>query len=288
MAFPPPFPLIVRGHSEVLPGNDEPQFLPPETDPQLSRPWSPRGRPGTSRDLRDGQHAQGLRSLTQQLLVYLSLHRRGAIADELADALLPGLALERARRRISRALSEARSELGDVIVRSGDVYALDPTAVAIDIDEFDFLSRRRRRSAARPRAALRTGACARPRQAARRYRLPVGCRRRAPPQRRGCRCSSAARRAPTYRRRSSRGARRRRAGAQVRRGQRVRAATRHARRVSTRATGRGGEALRAARQTTQSAVRARTRARDAPSLPGSPQPGQRESSRSHERGRAFG
>ena len=87
----------------------------------------------------EGRHARGLRSLTQQLIVYLSLHRRGAIADELAEALLPGVALDRARRRISRALSEARSELGDVIVRSGDVYALDPTAVAIDVDEFDFL-----------------------------------------------------------------------------------------------------------------------------------------------------
>lgn len=87
----------------------------------------------------NGQPARRLRTLTRQLLVYLSLHRRGAIADELADAVLPGLAPERARRRISRALSEARSELGDVIRRSGDAYVLDPTAVAIDIDEFDFL-----------------------------------------------------------------------------------------------------------------------------------------------------
>ena len=87
----------------------------------------------------NGQPARRLRTLTQQLLVYLSLHRRGAIADELADAVLPGLAPERARRRISRALSEARSELGDVIRRSGDAYVLDPAAVVIDIHEFDSL-----------------------------------------------------------------------------------------------------------------------------------------------------
>ena len=138
-AFPPPFPLIVRGHSEVIPDHDESQEQAPATEPKLSGPGVHVAILGSPEIYAEGQHARGLRSLTQQLIVYLSLHRRGAIADELADALLPGVALDRARRRISRALSEARSELGDVIVRSGDVYALDPTAVAIDVDEFDFL-----------------------------------------------------------------------------------------------------------------------------------------------------
>ncbi len=139
-AFPPPFPLIVRGHSEVIPDHDEPQEqAPPAPEPKLSGPGVHVAILGSPEIYAEGQHARGLRSLTQQLIVYLSLHRRGAIADELADALLPGVALDRARRRISRALSEARSELGDVIVRSGDVYALDPTAVAIDVDEFDLL-----------------------------------------------------------------------------------------------------------------------------------------------------
>ncbi len=138
-AFPPPFPLIVRGHPEVGPGEDEPQFQPLETDHQLHGPGVRVAVLGPLEISTNGQPARRLRTLTQQLLVYLSLHRRGAIADELADAVLPGLAPERARRRISRALSEARSELGDVIRRSGDAYVLDPAAVVIDIHEFDFL-----------------------------------------------------------------------------------------------------------------------------------------------------
>ena len=138
-AFPPPFPLIVRGHSEVIPDHDEPQEQAPATETKLSAPGVHVALLGSPEIYAEGQHARGLRSLTQQLIVYLSLHRRGAIADELADALLPGVALDRARRRISRALSEARSELGDVIRRSGDAYVLDPAAVAIDVDEFDFL-----------------------------------------------------------------------------------------------------------------------------------------------------
>ena len=138
-AFPPPFPLIVRGHSEVIPDHDEPHEQMPATETKLSGPGVRVAILGPPEIYAEGRHARGLRSLTQQLIVYLSLHRRGVIADELAEVLLPGIALERARRRISRALSEARSELGDVIVRVGDAYALEPTAVAIDVDEFDFL-----------------------------------------------------------------------------------------------------------------------------------------------------
>ena len=138
-AFPPPFPLIVRGRPEVIPDHDELHDQAPATEPKLSGPGVRVAILGPPEVYAEGEHARGLRSLTQQLIVYLSLHRRGAIADELADALLPGIPLDRARRRISRALSEARSELGDVIRRSGDAHVLDPAAVAIDIDEFDFL-----------------------------------------------------------------------------------------------------------------------------------------------------
>lgn len=138
-AFPPPFPLIVRGHSEVISAHDEPRAQSPETEREASKPGVRVVILGPPEIYAEGQHARGLRSLTQQLIIYLTLHRRGAIADELADALLPGVARDRARRRISRALSEARSELGDVIHRSGDAYVLDPAAVAIDVAEFDFL-----------------------------------------------------------------------------------------------------------------------------------------------------
>jgi len=138
-AFPPPFPLIVRGHSEVMPDDVEPQEQMPATETKLAGPGVRVAILGPPEISAEGQRARGLRSLTQQLIVYLSLRRRGVIADELAEVLLPGIPLERARRRISRALSEARSELGNVIVRVGDTYALDPTAVAIDVAEFDFL-----------------------------------------------------------------------------------------------------------------------------------------------------
>jgi DNA-binding SARP family transcriptional activator len=83
--------------------------------------------------------SRGLRSKTQQLLVYLALHPKGATTDELIAAVLPGAPDDRARRRVWRSISEVRSELGDVLPRSGDHYLLDRTAVAVDIDELDFL-----------------------------------------------------------------------------------------------------------------------------------------------------
>jgi DNA-binding SARP family transcriptional activator len=137
--FPPPFPLILRRHSELTPLHNERPEQVPATDAKPVRPGVRIAILGPLEICVDGKRARGLRSLTLQLIVYLSLHRRGAIADDLAEVLLPGIAAERARRRISRALSEARAELGDVIVRVGNAYALDPTAVAIDVDEFDLL-----------------------------------------------------------------------------------------------------------------------------------------------------
>jgi DNA-binding SARP family transcriptional activator len=138
-AFPPPFPLLVRGPPEVIPDHVAPQGPPREMDRHPEGPGVRVAILGPLEVSANGQPARRLRTLTRQLLVYLALHRRGAVPDELADALFSGLAPERARRRISRALSEARSQLGDVIRRSGDAYVLDPAAVAIDIDEFDFL-----------------------------------------------------------------------------------------------------------------------------------------------------
>jgi DNA-binding SARP family transcriptional activator len=123
-----------------VPDKAEPQAPPPEADQHPQKPGVRVAILGPLEIATTWPRDRALRSLTQQLLVYLSLHRSGANADELADALLPALGADRARKRIWRALSEARSELGDVIVRSGDAHVLDRAAVALDIDEFEYLA----------------------------------------------------------------------------------------------------------------------------------------------------
>jgi DNA-binding SARP family transcriptional activator len=133
-AFAPPFSLVPRAHpSHVREDSNMREHRRAETarpsiallGPLEIRATEPRSR--------------GLRSKTQQLLVYLALHPKGATTDELIAAVLPGAPDDRARRRVWRSISEVRSELGDVLPRSGDHYLLDRTAVAVDIDELDFL-----------------------------------------------------------------------------------------------------------------------------------------------------
>ena len=113
--------------------------LPPEPVRRERRPGATIALLGPIEITAREPRSRGLRSKTQQLLVYLALHPKGATTEELAAAVLPGVADDRAKKRIWRAISEVRSELGDVLPRSGDHYVLDRTAVAIDIDAFDFL-----------------------------------------------------------------------------------------------------------------------------------------------------
>jgi DNA-binding SARP family transcriptional activator len=153
-AFPPPFPLIVRPASERDTGQNGHQPPPPSTDLEPRTPGVRVAMLGPLEIATAWPRGRALRTLTQQLLVYLALHRAGASADELADALLPRLGAERARSRIWRALSEARSELGDLISRSGDHYLLDRAAVAIDIDEFESLVARANAKPASERTLL--------------------------------------------------------------------------------------------------------------------------------------
>jgi len=82
---------------------------------------------------------RGLRSQTQELLAYLALHKEGATTDGLAAVLWPDIDDENARKRVWRAVSEVRSQLGNVIVRSGEQYFVDRKAIAVDLDEFDVL-----------------------------------------------------------------------------------------------------------------------------------------------------
>jgi DNA-binding SARP family transcriptional activator len=75
----------------------------------------------------------------QQLLVYLALHRQGATTDELTASLWPDLDHEKARKRLWGSISDARAQVGEVILRDDDRYRLDRAAVAIDLDEFESL-----------------------------------------------------------------------------------------------------------------------------------------------------
>jgi len=139
-AFAPPFPLTVRRVSSSEPDNGaKTHDLPPEPVRKERRPRATIALLGPVEITTGEPRSRGLRSKTQELLVYLALHPKGASGEELAAAVLPGVADERAKKRLWRAISEVRAELGDPLPRSGDRYVLDRTAVAIDIDAFDFL-----------------------------------------------------------------------------------------------------------------------------------------------------
>jgi DNA-binding SARP family transcriptional activator len=153
--YPPPFPLVLDGHREpnhhakrapahapsekaeetqrdepaaTAPTALRPCLLPPSIallGPLEIAPAKPRRR--------------RLRSQTQQLLAHLALHPDGSTADEIAAALWPAIDDENARMRLWRSASEARGQLGDVIIRSGERYQLDRQTVAIDLDRFEAL-----------------------------------------------------------------------------------------------------------------------------------------------------
>ena len=136
--FPPPFPLIPRGEPER--GREDSSTRNGQNSERTRRDVRPHtslallGPPAITSGEQGGRR---LRSKARQLVVYLALHARGATTDELAAAVFPDLAEDSARRRVWRSISEVRTELGDVVARSGDRYLLDRRAVAIDIDEFD-------------------------------------------------------------------------------------------------------------------------------------------------------
>jgi DNA-binding SARP family transcriptional activator len=139
-AFASPFRLTVRRVSSSEPDHvAKTDDLPPEPAQKERRPSATIALLGPVEITTGEPRSRGLRSKTQQLLVYLALHPKGATGEELAAAVLPGVADDRAKKRLWRAISEVRSELGDSLPRYGDRYVLERTAVAIDIDAFDFL-----------------------------------------------------------------------------------------------------------------------------------------------------
>ena len=159
-SFPPPFPLVPRARPASN-GEVEHGRVPAREGMLADAPRA--GSPAAeARDARRGQRPpsiallgpleiaaskrrrRGLRSHTQQLLVYLALHPEGATLDELIAAFLPDLDEDKARQRLWEWVSDARAHLGESILRENERYLLDRDAVAVDLDQFEDLLARAR------------------------------------------------------------------------------------------------------------------------------------------------
>jgi DNA-binding SARP family transcriptional activator len=137
--FPPPFRLVPRGPVAALrdtrrsPERGETVTRRHHADVSIALLGPLKVTPAKRR-------GRGLRSGTQEFLVYLALRREGATTDELAAALWPDVDDdETARRRVWRSASEARSQLGDAVIHIRDRYVLDRSAVDVDLDRFNAL-----------------------------------------------------------------------------------------------------------------------------------------------------
>jgi len=134
-SFAAPFPLILLARPEISRDSSPIHAQPPRTDPP---PRIALLGPVTIAAIKPRR--RGLRSQTQELLAYLALHAEGATTDGLVAVLWPEIDDESASRmRVWRAVSEVRSQLGNVIVRAGEQYFLDRKAITVDLDEFDVL-----------------------------------------------------------------------------------------------------------------------------------------------------
>ena len=174
-AFAPPFPLILRrrpesnGEAELLrvPAREGRAAARPadSSAAQVQEPWH-RQRPpsiallGPLEITASKRRRRGLRSQTQQLLLYLALHREGATLDELVATLLPDVDNDKARQRLWELVSDARAHLGESIVRENERYLLDRESVAVDLDQFERLLTRARAERDGAREQLLEGALA--------------------------------------------------------------------------------------------------------------------------------
>jgi DNA-binding SARP family transcriptional activator len=82
---------------------------------------------------------RGLRTATEELLVYLVLRPEGATRDQLLEAIWPREDPRRSRPRLWQSVSEARRLLGEGFVRYRGRYLLDRTRIRIDLDELEEL-----------------------------------------------------------------------------------------------------------------------------------------------------
>jgi len=135
-----PFPLIPRPRTtSVLDNRGAERRSDVSHNVRVDRPAGTIALLGPLEIITPTQRSRGLRSKTKEVLAYLALHPRGAAIDELVAAVWPDLDDDKARTGVWRAISDTRSQLGDVFLHSGDQYELDRSALAIDIDEFNFL-----------------------------------------------------------------------------------------------------------------------------------------------------
>ncbi|HWQ23997.1 MAG TPA: hypothetical protein VNK94_07830, partial [Gaiellaceae bacterium] len=135
--FPPPFPLVPRGPVAAL-RDTRPSPQRAETVTRRHHATVSIALLGPLKITPAKRRGRGLRSGTQEFLVYLALRREGATTDELAAALWPDVDEdETARRRVWRSASEARSQLGDAVIHIGDRYVLDRSTVDVDLDRFN-------------------------------------------------------------------------------------------------------------------------------------------------------
>jgi DNA-binding SARP family transcriptional activator len=86
-----------------------------------------------------GSRGVSRRASTEELIAYLALHRHGATADELTEALWPGSDPSRSRRRLWQSTSEARRVLGPAFRRERDRYILHREHAVVDADELEAL-----------------------------------------------------------------------------------------------------------------------------------------------------
>ena len=133
-ASAPPFPLIPRPEPSI-----ERRHAPLRAPAARSDPLPAVALLGPLKIAATKPRRRRLRSQTQELLVYLALHKEGATTDELVALLWPDVDIDNAKARVHRAVSEVRSQLGNVIVRAGERYVLDRNAVAVDLDKFEAL-----------------------------------------------------------------------------------------------------------------------------------------------------
>jgi DNA-binding SARP family transcriptional activator len=92
----------------------------------------------------DGQViSRGLRTVAKELLAWLCLRPEGASVDAAVDALWPDTERDQVHKAFWLAAANLRTRLGTkgdadtkVLVASGDVYRLDPDAVACDLWRF--------------------------------------------------------------------------------------------------------------------------------------------------------
>ena len=154
-AFSPPFPLIPRARAAST-GQVSPTPVPVREGVLTTAPPAESATTGARHprhDLRPPSIAllgpleigaskpsrRGFRSHTQQLLAYLALHPEGATGDELIDSLWPDVDDDKARKRLWDSVTDARTQLGESIVRANGRYLLDREAVAVDLDQFEAL-----------------------------------------------------------------------------------------------------------------------------------------------------